>query len=275
MIMKVSDQTISALSEIVTGNGNLSPYRSGPDLVCFFNQFCNLPDTYGRGFPSRWMYAEEKLQELNNSGKFADALLAAIDPRDFLNTDFKCETAADHLNLFLEYDGYEVRQDGVRWNVTTIEGGIVGMSNPFDGSEDLVHQQIPLQISKSKKRLESGDHAGSITSSRCLLEAVLLALEQVHDSNPPQYDGNLLKLYRRVQRHLNLVPGQKGLADCLRQILSGMASIVHGLSTFRNCMGDSHVVRYRAHKHHALLAINCAQTMSQFLLDTNEYQKRP
>ena len=132
-----------------------------------------------------------------------------------------------------------------------------------------------MQINKSKVRLESGDYAGAITSARSLLEAVLLALEQKHDPDPPKHDGNLVKLFRRVQRHLNLVPGQKDLANCLRQILSGMASVVHGLSTFRNCMGDSHVVRYEPHKHHALLAINCAQTMAQFLVDTNEYQRRP
>ena len=97
----------------------------------YFNRFRDFPDTYGKGFPSRWMYAEERLQELNDSSKFTEALLAAIDPRDFLNTDYKCEAAAEHLNLFLEYDGYEIRREGNRWNVATIEGGIVGMSNPL------------------------------------------------------------------------------------------------------------------------------------------------
>ena len=102
---------------------------------------------------------------------------------------------------------------------------------------------------------------------------MLFALERNYNPKPPDYDGNLVRLYRRVQQHLNLTPGQEGLAGCLRQILSGLASVVHGLSTLRNRMSDSHAVTYRAEKHHARLAVNCARTMAQFLFDTSEYQQ--
>ena len=275
--MKVGEQTISELGSVITGDANLSPYRSGPDLVAFFNQFCDVQDQYGKGFPSRWAYAEEKLRELNDSRQFTDVLLAAIDPRHFLGTDWDCETVVERLNLFLEYDGYVVRRQGLRWEVAAVAGDTVGdiveVLNPFDGSADLTHEFIAQQLDKSKERLERGDYDGAITNARSLLEAVLSALERKYDPEPPDYDGNLLKLYRRVQQHLNLTPGQKDLADCLRQILSGLASVVHGLATLRNRMSDSHVVTYRAENHHARLAVNCARTMAQFLFDTSEYQQ--
>ena len=145
--------------------------------------------------------------------------------------------------------------------------------NPFEDSADLTHEFIVQQLDKSKQRLERGDYGGAITNARSLLEAVLFALERKYDPEPPDFDGNLPKLYRRVQQHLNLTPGQEGLADCLRQILSGLASVVHGLSTLRNRMSDSHVVTYRPKRHHARLAVNCARTMAQFLFDTSEYQQ--
>ena len=271
--MKVGNQSISALGSVITGDTNLSPYRSGRDLVAFFNQFCDVQDKYGKGFPIRSVYAEEKLRELNDSRQFADVLLATVDPRHFLDTDWVCEAVVERLNRFLEYDGYVIRRQGLRWKVIAVAGDTVEVLNPFEGSADLTHEFIAQQLDKSKERLESGDYDGAITNARSLLEAVLSALERKYDPEPPDYDGNLLKLYRRVQQHLNLTPSQKDLTDCLRQILSGLASVVHGLATLRNRMSDSHVVTYRAEKHHARLAVNCARTMAQFLFDTSEYQQ--
>jgi hypothetical protein len=105
-------------------------------------------------------------------------------------------------------------------------------------------------------------------------EAVLTAIEREFDSNPPEYDGNLAKLYKRVQKHLNLCPGQEGLAECLRQILSGLTSIISGLSTLRNTMSDAHVISYKPAEHHARLAVNTAKTLCHFLFETKEYQMR-
>ena len=218
--MNVGEKTISALGSVITGDAKLSPYRSGSELIAFFSQFCDAQDKCGKGFPSRWAYAEEKLRELNDSRQFTDALLAAVDPRHFLDTDWDCEAVVERLNLFLEYDGYAIRRQGLRWEVVAIAGHTVEVLNPFDGSADLTHELIAQQLDKSKERLERGDYDGAITNARSLLEAVLSALEQIYDPSPPDYDGNLVKLYRRVQQHLNLTPGQEGLADCLRQILS-------------------------------------------------------
>jgi len=53
---------------------------------------------------------------------------------------------------------------------------------------------------------ESGDYDGAITNARSLVEAVLAAIEREFDSNAPDYDGDLPKLYKRVQTHSNLPP---------------------------------------------------------------------
>ena len=273
--MKVGEQTISALGSVITGDGKLSPYRSGPNLVVFFNQFFDSPDEYGQDFPSRWVYAEEKLRKLNDSPEFREALLTAVDRRQFLDTTWECDAVVEHLNRFLEYDGYTIHPQGLRWEIViSVSDDAVEVHPPFEGSSELSHEFISQQLDKSKDRLERRDYDGAITSARSLLEAVLSELERTYDPQPPDYDGNLLKLYRRVQRHLNLTPGQEGLANCLRQILSGMTSVVNGLAALRNKMSDAHVITYRAEERHARLAVNCARTMVQFLFDTSEYQKK-
>ena len=200
--------------------------------------------------------------------------MAAVDQRHFLNTRWECDAAVEYLNQFLEYDGYTIHRHGLSWEiVTSVSDDTVEVHTPFEGSTKLSHEFISQQLDKSKHRLGKGDYDGAITSARSLLQAVLSEIERTYNPQPLAYDGNLPKPYRRVQQHLNLTPGQDGLADCLRQILSGMTSVVNGLAALRNKMSDAHVVTYRAEERHARLAVNSARTMVQFLFDTSEYQK--
>jgi Abortive infection C-terminus len=189
-----------------------------------------------------------------------------------LQSEFPIAEAVERLNQFLEFDGYEVKSIGKKWDVFELVDAQIDLSHPYRGSKEITHVFIDEQIQKCDKKLQENDFDGAITNARSLVEAVLTAIEEEFDSNAPDYDGNLPKLYKRVQRHLNLCPGQEALADCLRQILSGLTSVVTGLSTLRNTMSDSHVISYKPSKHHAILAVNSAKTLCNFLFETKEYQ---
>lgn len=109
--MEISERAIKAVGSLVTGDGGKSPYRSGPQLVRFFNQF-GANDVYprGGGFPSRWHYAEQKLRSINGTPEMANAIVAAVDPREFSSTDFDLSEAVKELNHFLQFDEYQVKQ---------------------------------------------------------------------------------------------------------------------------------------------------------------------
>ncbi|CBN55429.1 MULTISPECIES: abortive infection family protein [Kamptonema] len=269
--MKISEKTISALGAIITGDGGLSPYRSGPQLVSFFNEF-GLKDIYGSGFPSRWSYAEEKLRDFNDTPTMKDIVIATFDPRHFLGTKYSINAAVEHLNQFIEFDNYQLLPAGKKWELYKLGGSQIDLSHPYNNSVELTHIFIYEQIKKCDRKLAEGDFDGAITNARSLVEAVLSAIEKEFDSNPPKYDGNLPKLYKRVQKHLNLSPDQESLAEYLRQILSGLSSIIHGLATLRNEMSDAHVILYKPLEHHARLAVNSAKTLCDFLFETKEYQ---
>src|ERR1700736_415606 len=64
--MKISERTVKRLGEIITGDKGILPYRGGPKLVSFFNE-CGTNHTYGQGFPSRWMFAEECIRQFNDT----------------------------------------------------------------------------------------------------------------------------------------------------------------------------------------------------------------
>jgi len=58
----------------------------------------------------------------------------------------------------------------------------------------------------------------------------------------------------------------------LKQILTGLTSIISGLAGLRNKMSDAHVASYKPSKHHAKLAVNAAKTIVEFLLESKQYQ---
>ena len=92
--------------------------------------------------------------------------------------------------------------------------------------------------------------------------------------SPYRTGSDLVNFFNQFGSEDTFCPGQEELADCLRQILSGLTSIVSGLASMRNIMSDSHSIRYKPAEHHARLAVNTSKTLSHFLFDTNKYQKK-
>lgn len=267
--MKISERTISFLAKTITGDNEISFYRSGPQLVEFFNEL-GFNDVYRQGFPSRWWYTEEKIRELNGTKNLLKLFELFLDPRNYIENENMLLNIVIKLNKYLKYDGYEIVKIGDFYKVKDIKLGNVQMSNKI---KKLSHEFINEQIQKCNAKLLTGDYDGAITNARSLLEAVFIALERELDDNAPMYDGNINKLYRRIKKIFNLEPNRKDIDGCLGQVLGGLNSIVVGIAGVRNKMSDSHVRTYKPHKHHALLVVNSAKTIVNFVLGTYEYQK--
>jgi hypothetical protein len=124
------------------------------------------------------------------------------------------------------------------------------------------------------KKVVDGDYDGAITNARSLVEAVLYEIEGRLDASRPPYDGALQKLYKRAQKLLNLDPDKGNFTESLKTILRGLSNIVAGMAPMRNKMSDAHVRTYKPERHHAKLAVNSAKTLTDFLIDTLEYQER-
>lgn len=270
--MNLTERTIGAIGKVVTGDEKISPYRSGSQLVRIFNDY-GANDVYGQGFPSRWQYAEEKIRSLNGTDAVGALLCQILDPREFMDTEFNVNEAVLFVNERLKYDGYEVVIKNDLAKVRDLAGVTVTCQHPFQGSKDDGHIFIDEQIQKAETKIKEGDFDGAITNARSLLEAALKELEVTLDSDPPQYDGDLPKLYKRVQKLLSLEPGRKDIEGPLKQVLSGLVSVVGGIAGLSNRMGDRHARSYNPAKHHATLVVNAAKTMTNFLFETHQYQK--
>lgn len=63
--MNLSKKSLEKLRELINEE---TEYRSGPKLVKLFNSL-GFNDQYGQGFPSRWMYTDQKLEVINNTAR--------------------------------------------------------------------------------------------------------------------------------------------------------------------------------------------------------------
>lgn len=277
--MKISNRTISALQKLITGDpvadgaSPLVPYRGGPKLVQFFNDF-GFDDVYdGSGFPPRWTFVESKLRSLNGTPRLKEVILAALHPGEFIATEFQHCDAVDYLNQFLGTDGFKVVVAGNNLQLTGNAEPAVVMEADLDQTPQALNDFIGEQLLKCDAKLKAEDYDGAITNARSLVEAVLLQIENRLVEDPMSYDGKLPKLNNRVSKLLNLDPSRKDISESLRQVLSGLTSVVNGIAPLRNTLSDSHAQSYRPQRHHAKLAVNSAKTLSDFLFDTFEYQK--
>lgn len=270
--MKISERSISALAKIVTGDSQISPYKSGPALVRLFNDY-GANDVYGQGFPSRWYFAEEKIRSINGTAQLPSLICSVLDPREWLEFEKPREIAVSYLNDYLKFDGYEISPDGEFFSVIDLTGGSVAFEYPSQASREVNQLFIDEQIRKCDRKLAENDFDGAITNARSLLEAVLVDVElELSQESPPPFNGDLIKLYKRVQKLLSLEPSRTDISGPLKQVLTGLASIVSGLAGLRNTMGDAHVRSYQPAKRHAVLVVNSAKTLAAFVVDTKDFK---
>ncbi|MDO6657453.1 abortive infection family protein [Anaerobacillus sp. 1_MG-2023] len=140
-------------------------------------------------------------------------------------------------------------------------------------NEHNVHQIIRDQWEKGLERRKN-DPEGAITIARSMIESTC---KFILDSEGELYDdsSDLPKLYKLVQKKLNLAPDQH-TEPLFKQILGGTASIVQGLGAIRNKISDAHgpgIISYKPSQRHAQLAVNLAGSMSDFLIYTWKEKK--
>ncbi|WP_409560315.1 abortive infection family protein [Hyphomicrobium sp. MC8b] len=118
------------------------------------------------------------------------------------------------------------------------------------------------------------DPEGAITAARTLLETVCKHVLAVQSVEAPE-DGDLPKLYRLAAQTLGLAPSQH-TEEAFRSILGGCTTVVNGLATLRNRIGDAHgagPLAVRPSPRHAALAVNLAGAMASFLVETWEARR--
>jgi len=130
-------------------------------------------------------------------------------------------------------------------------------------------EYINEQIRKCNSKIADKDFDGAVTNARNLIESICLFILESKTKKKYNYDGNIIKLYKSVAQLLKMSPGDYD-DDNLKQILSGVFSIINGVSGLRNTFSDSHgsapsKTTYKIDERHTILTVNLAKTITEYL----------
>ena len=272
--MKVSERTIRRLARHATGDLELTRYRTGSQLVDLFNNF-GFDEVYGQGFPTRAVFAEEKLQDVNRKPELRAFIERIFDPLEFRDVTKDPQAAIDDFNAHLKRDGFEIALTGDgRAKVLSCSGQTVDFQSPPTYTP-LSQEFVVEHLNKCDRKLVEGDFRGAITNARSLCEEVLCDIERHLDPKAGRYDGDLPKLYKRVRKLLKMEPSDYPANDAVLVLLRGLTTVVDGLAGMSNAFGDRHGGgSVSAKAHHARLAVNAANTVCTFVVASLVHQTR-
>ena len=104
--MQLKERTLQKLREIINGDGT-AYYKSGSKLVEFFNSL-GSNDQYGQGFPSRWVYTDEKLKRLNGTPELDKCIKKIFSVEDYIENIEELDQKIADFNKYLAFDKWQV-----------------------------------------------------------------------------------------------------------------------------------------------------------------------
>jgi serine/threonine protein kinase len=98
---------IRKVAKSFAGDESPYPYRSGPMLVNFFKSF-GYNDKYRSGFPTRWVYVEEKIIELNRKNLFEEFLKDSLSIEELISMDVDIAEAESLQKEIITYLNHNI-----------------------------------------------------------------------------------------------------------------------------------------------------------------------
>ena len=106
--MTIQTKTLEKLRNLINEE---TEYRSGPQIVSFFNDL-GFNDVYKTGFPSRWIYTDEKLAKINGTSDLDKCIKKVFSPLNFIGNFEKLDNHINDFNNFLSFDNWIIVRNG-------------------------------------------------------------------------------------------------------------------------------------------------------------------
>lgn len=171
-------------------------YRKGAELVQFFNNL-GFNDVYTQGFPSRWFYTDEKLEQINGSSRLAQCIQIVFHPTNFIGRLQDLDNFISDFNRYLAFDKWKVIRNGAdiiiqKLDKVEIDESSINSQNDTEdqfwnrefsnvsiqkiGLEGTVSEILEERIREIEKCYSSGAYLSVIVIAGSTLEGVFLGL---------------------------------------------------------------------------------------------------
>lgn len=200
----------------------------------------------------------------------------AIDPLAVLGRILQHYMDAPQLDDVQEaIDGRQRIRDALARNQLSYQfNGYIALAGASPATRTLAdylragdYTSIDAEFKRALDQLDRDPHA-AITAASSIIEAICkTCLEMLGEELPNQQ--SVVPLWRAIQPHLGLNMNQM-LSEDQRQILHGLASVVHGIGAYRTHIGSAHgrgVSPPPISVAEARLAVNSAHTLVAFIME--------
>ena len=123
IIMFLCEQSIKQLRIIINGD-DTDDYRTGSDLVRFFNKF-GFNDSYEQGFPSRWIFTDLKLNEINGTTKLESCIKAIFAVNNYIGRIDYLDYLINEFNQYLAFDKFKIIRENEKILIKKIDKIII------------------------------------------------------------------------------------------------------------------------------------------------------
>lgn len=261
---------------------NSMPYLSGP-IICDISCKFGLAVAYGwnGGAKSRWNYLDDLMKYCIDNNCISDLLSFLFSKEQFVDklkgyspTDIETahkeivEMALEKINGLLYFGGNALHVVGNQFQIRPI-GSTVTISAP--AVKKLDRDYIRSLSERAMKDIDESNYDSAITKSRTMLEEVFCYVIEKKKEDPSS-SGDIGKLYNQVKT-LYSMHQHEGTDKRINMLLSGLEKIVTAIAQMRNKGSDSHGLgakRININDYHALLVVNSATTMADFILSVGE-----
>lgn len=229
-------------------------YRSGPKLVSFFNDL-GFNDSYGQGFPSRWIYTDDKLAKINGTPQIDECIKKLLAPVNFIGRFDELDNFLKDFNQYLAFDGWKIKRDNRNIHFqkskesdlnTFSEEKVVNevdfLRKEFSeisldklGLDSIITKTLNLRFEEIKKCLEVRAPLSVIFLSGSTLEGILLGIATKHPkeynqsySAPKDKEGKVLQFPRWTLKNFIDVANDVG------HLKEDVKKFSHALRDFRN-----------------------------------------
>lgn len=191
--MIISSKTSEKLRDLIN---EVTEYRSGPDLVKFFNAL-GFNHSYGPGFPSRWKYTDDCLETINGTPQLDKCIREVFNPINFISHFDALDRYIVDFNQYLAFDKWQVvrNEDKINFkklhkvelNENTVKSSGLSesdfLSREFSGFtiSDLgldlnVTEVLNKRVDEIEKNYNSAAYLSTILIAGSTLEGVFLGL---------------------------------------------------------------------------------------------------
>lgn len=198
--MILQQKTLEKLRDLITHE---TEYRSGPQLVAFFNEL-GANHVYSQGFPSRWKFVDEQLVKLNGTPELDKCIKKIFAPVNFITRFVQLDSFIKEFNQYLAFDGWAVVRN--EREITFTKAGKIDFESEQQvevkeddflkkefsdisldklGLDSVITETLNLRLEEIKKCLSVNAPMSVIFLSGSSLEGVLLGIAS---KNPKEFN---------------------------------------------------------------------------------------